>query len=157
MIISDTHSQPLFPAQDAKHAYRHPLPKADVLLHCGDVTEYGTLDEYEKALAMLASADAELKLVIAGNHDTSLDATYWQRKALELRRDPKDHERAIAMWTGEEARAAGVTYLEEGVHEFVLQSGAKLRVRRVKVHESNTIFRSVPSNSTVSVSQWSPC
>ena len=129
LIISDTHSQPLFPASDVKHAYRYPLPQADVLLHCGDVTEYGRLDEYKKALAMLASADAELKLVIAGNHDMSLDATYWRRKAMEQRKDPKDHERAIEMWTGQEARAAGVTYLQEGVHEFVLQSGAQLRVR----------------------------
>lgn len=73
LIISDTHSAS--PAQNATQndiAFRPPLPRADVLLHCGDLTMLGHLHEYEKTLDMLESIDADLKLVIAGNHDISL-------------------------------------------------------------------------------------
>lgn len=73
LVISDTHSSS--PEENASNddiAFRPPLPKADVLLHCGDLTMVGLLNEYEKTLDMLESIDAELKLVIAGNHDISL-------------------------------------------------------------------------------------
>jgi predicted MPP superfamily phosphohydrolase len=73
LVISDTHSAS--PDQNAGEndiAFRPPLPKADVLLHCGDLTMMGLLHEYEKTLDMLESIDADLKLVIAGNHDISL-------------------------------------------------------------------------------------
>jgi len=80
---------------------------------------------------MLEDCDAELKLVIAGNHDISLDEEYYQREGMRMHRhtfDPKMPKQAKEMWTGEEARKAGVTYLEEGSHTFILKSGAKLRV-----------------------------
>ena len=73
LIISDTHSAS--PEQNIGKddiAFRPPLPEADVLLHCGDLTMLGHLHEYEKTLNMLENIDADLKLVIAGNHDISL-------------------------------------------------------------------------------------
>jgi 3',5'-cyclic AMP phosphodiesterase CpdA len=73
LVISDTHSAS--PEQNVAKddiAFRPPLPKADVLLHCGDLTMIGHLHEYEKTLTMLEGIDADLKLVIAGNHDISL-------------------------------------------------------------------------------------
>lgn len=131
LILSDTHSSE--PAQniDKNAPYRPPLPKADVLLHCGDLTMVGLLEEYERALSMLESVDTDLKLVIAGNHDISLDEVYYQRKGPSMQ--GKRHEadmplRAREMWTGERARRAGVTYLEEGTHSFVLKNGARLSV-----------------------------
>jgi predicted MPP superfamily phosphohydrolase len=73
LIISDTHSaSPNQNAGENDIAFRPPLHKADVLLHCGDLTMVGLLHEYEKTLDMLESIDADLKLVIAGNHDISL-------------------------------------------------------------------------------------
>lgn len=36
--------------------------------------------------------------------------------------------KARAMWKGERAKRAGVTYLEEGTYTFNLKNGAKLRV-----------------------------
>ncbi|KAF9633827.1 hypothetical protein BFW01_g4721 [Lasiodiplodia theobromae] len=148
LIISDTHTAPLVdpsgndePALEV--AFRAPLPAADVLLHCGDLTMMGYLDEYEAALDMLGSIDAPLKLVIAGNHDLSLDEEFYlgqsrgrpptmpfpngQRMHLK-KYDPDMPRKAKEMWTGEKAKAKGVTYLEEGVHEFVLQNGAKMTV-----------------------------
>lgn len=132
LIISDTHSA--FPSQNVANdnvSFRPPLPKADVLLHCGDLTMIGGLDEYEKTLDMLENIDAGLKLVIAGNHDITLDEEYYARKGLRVDIDRYDRElpaKARNMWTGERARRAGVTYLEEGTHQFTLQNGANLRV-----------------------------
>ena len=133
LIISDTHTRtPLDNIADDEAAFRPPLPPADVLLHCGDLTMIGHLDEYEKTLDMLESIDAGLKLVIAGNHDITLDEEYYARKGEYMHRgDRYDKDlpaKAREMWKGERARKAGVTYLEEGTHTFQLQNGANLRV-----------------------------
>jgi predicted phosphodiesterase len=135
LIVSDTHSaQPLPDAAPDPHPipFRQPLPKADVLLHCGDLTMVGTLVEYQQTLDMLRDCDAELKLVIAGNHDISLDEAYYRRRGKWMHRrgeyDANMPALAREMWTGEKAQRAGVTYLEEGTREFTLKSGARLRV-----------------------------
>ena len=46
--------------------------RANVVLHCSDLTQVSGLSMYKKAMKMLGSLDVELKLVIAGNHDISL-------------------------------------------------------------------------------------
>ena len=130
-MISDTHDAVPFPPSDTKHAYRRPLPSADVLLHAGDLTGIGTLEEYEQTLSVIKAADAGLKIVIAGNHDLSLDAEY-QAKVRKGRRDYRGEaesvEEAKAIWTNEEAKAAGIVYLEEGISKFELKNGAKFTV-----------------------------
>ena len=140
LIISDTHNAS--PSQTQHVAFREPLPKADVLLHCGDLTMIGHLHEYEKTLDMLGNIDAELKLVIAGNHDISLDEEYYKRKGQYMHRlkgpDEQLPKLAREMWTGEKARSVGVTYLDEGVHSFTLKSGAKLRVCTSLNHSDHT-------------------
>ena len=133
LVISDTHNaSPVQNATSADTAFRPPLPKADVLLHCGDLTMVGRYSEYEATLEMLASIDADLKLVIAGNHDISLDEAYYRRKGQSMQRlnqaDESLPARARELWTGELAKAAGVTFLDEGTYSFVLKNGAKLRV-----------------------------
>lgn len=133
LIISDTHSaSPDQNVAEDNVAFRPPLPKADVLLHCGDLTMVGHLNEYEKTLDMLKGIDADLKLVIAGNHDITLDEVYYKRKGQDMHRrngyDENLPTKAREMWQGERAKRAGVTYLEEGTHTFTLKNGAKLRV-----------------------------
>ncbi|KAJ5920308.1 hypothetical protein N7516_011166 [Penicillium verrucosum] len=76
-MISDTHTASLHPPQRTDNAYRYPLPKANILLHAGDLTKVGYRVEHEAMIAMLSDADAELKLVIAGNHDITLDEEYF--------------------------------------------------------------------------------
>lgn len=53
-----------------------PLPKSisqsedlviDIVLHCGDVSECGTLEDYKNTFELLKSIAAPLKLVIPGN------------------------------------------------------------------------------------------
>ncbi|KAF2708479.1 ser/Thr protein phosphatase family protein [Pleomassaria siparia CBS 279.74] len=132
LILSDTHNASPYPPDTSNVGFRSPLPKADVLLHCGDLTMVGHLHEYQMALDMLASIDADLKLVIAGNHDISLDDEFYERRGRYMHRlreqDQSICREAREMWTGEEARRAGVTYLDEGTHTFTLKNGARLRV-----------------------------
>ena len=72
------------------------IPDGDVLVHAGDLTSAGALDEIERTHAWLASMPHAHKVVIAGNHDFAFE------------RRP------------EEARAlmTGVTYLEDEAHEI---------------------------------------
>lgn len=133
LIISDTHSAD--PSQNLKHddiSFRPPLPAADVLLHCGDLTMVGLLEEYERTLKMLESVSAPLKLVIAGNHDISLDEAYFERKGEYMQRrndyDKDLPKKARELWTGDRARMAGIMYLDEGTHNFTLSNGALLRI-----------------------------
>ncbi|EHL03095.1 putative rhamnogalacturonate lyase C [Glarea lozoyensis 74030] len=93
-----------------------PTPKCDVLLHCGDLTMTGGIADYKKCIQMLGTIDAEVKLVIAGNHDRDLDPN-WDQHPDEFDQEVQDeHEEAIALWKGPIAKAAGVTYLEEGLN-----------------------------------------
>lgn len=64
LIISDTHADDIRLNKDIS---------ADVVIHCGDLTEESTLAEYRKTLKWLGDIKAPLKLVIAGNNDFTLD------------------------------------------------------------------------------------
>ena len=67
--MSDTHD--LLPSSET--SFRQPTEEVDVILHCGDLTEIGTPASIEAGIKMLGSLKAELKLLIAGNHEVSLD------------------------------------------------------------------------------------
>lgn len=64
------------------HGYHrlHPVPPGDVLVHAGDLTKYGELDEIDDFDDFLASLPHRHKLVIAGNHDWC-----FQRQGAEAR------------------------------------------------------------------------
>ncbi|KAK4547944.1 hypothetical protein LTR36_010663 [Oleoguttula mirabilis] len=106
LILSDTHN---FESETAEGCpLKQQMPRVDVLLHCGDLTQIGGLSAYKGALRMLEPFDAELKLVIAGNHDISLDGEYW-RAHLEDDDEPKEHDQVVAIMTGPLALKANTT------------------------------------------------
>jgi hypothetical protein len=123
LVISDTHNFQFGDAERSGGSFRQPVPKADVLLHCGDLTDYGGLEAYEGVLRMLGSIDAELKLVIAGNHDLDLDSPKH-----DIPEDHEDHSRALEFMSGPLVKNAGVTYLQEGLNTFTLKNGAKFTI-----------------------------
>ncbi|KAI0896342.1 Metallo-dependent phosphatase [Annulohypoxylon nitens] len=55
------------------------LPKGDVLIHCGDLTNQGSFSELKKQVTWLEKADFECKLIIAGNHDLTLDTDFFEQ------------------------------------------------------------------------------
>ncbi|KAF2670282.1 hypothetical protein BT63DRAFT_424225 [Microthyrium microscopicum] len=120
-IISDTHD--LLPTTDPTSAFRPPPYDTDVILHCGDLTEDGMPLSISAGLKMLGGLPGELKLLIAGNHEISLDKEYWLTQTDSV----SGHERAIAM-VHNAAIEHGVTYLTEGMHTFTLKSGAAFSV-----------------------------
>ncbi|GAD92769.1 Ser/Thr protein phosphatase family protein [Paecilomyces variotii No. 5] len=133
-MISDTHTYPPSPPQQTGNPYRYPLPTADVLLHAGDITMVGRKAEHRKMIDMLKEADAEVKIVIAGNHDITLDDEYYQEFGYTRHRwggsgggtdGVEDPAEIKQMYTGEEARNAGIVYLEEGLKTFKLKNGAQ--------------------------------
>lgn len=130
LIISDTHTTPLA-APSSIQPFRQPLPKVDLLLHCGDLTMQGNISEYERTLDMLAKIDAGVKLVIAGNHDRTLDERWMATHQHHLSHEARGaHGPARELWFGEggRARREGVRMLEEGVHEVELVNGAVVKV-----------------------------
>jgi predicted phosphodiesterase len=58
VCISDTHNA------SPPGAFR--LPKGDVLIHAGDMTNQGSLSELQKTVKWLENADFEVKIVVAG-------------------------------------------------------------------------------------------
>ncbi|KAI1169397.1 Metallo-dependent phosphatase-like protein [Nemania serpens] len=57
------------------------LPKGDVLIHCGDLTNQGSFTELSKQVNWLERADFECKIVVAGNHDLTLDTDFYNTYA----------------------------------------------------------------------------
>ena len=149
LILSDTHNFQFHDTPERKPRLLLPTPPVDVLLHCGDLTEDGEICHLEKAVKMLGSMDAELKLVIAGNHDLELDQDLWvgQRSRFEKGEEGKyrerieEHDGAVQAMTGPLADAAGVTYLTEGTHSFTLKSGATFTIYASPYTPGKGIFR----------------
>ena len=61
VCISDTHNQ------------TPKLPKGDVLIHAGDLTNAGTAADIQKQLDWLRDQPHPVKIVVAGNHDSWFD------------------------------------------------------------------------------------
>ncbi|KAL8766260.1 MAG: hypothetical protein Q9194_006316, partial [Teloschistes cf. exilis] len=126
LIISDTHGIEFPPGSP-------PLPRADVAIHCGDLTDSSTLKEYQASIRLLRTINAPLKLIIAGGHDWTLDPCIFSQKIAEgIRRfDPAEVKEAFGEY-GDARRlideSGDLTFLDEGNHEFVLANGAVLKV-----------------------------
>ena len=62
-----------------------PLPPCDVLIHAGDATNTGEMGQLQEILDFMEAHCARFKILIAGNHEVTLDAAfydsseYWQR------------------------------------------------------------------------------
>lgn len=126
LVFSDTHGLDRLPdSMSNQHA--------DVAIHCGDLTTESKIEEYRASVRFLQAVNAPLKLVIAGNHDFTMDIPAFQQKVAEARPplDPRLVEQVYGSYG--EARciltdATGITFLDEGTHLFRLQNGASLKV-----------------------------
>lgn len=131
LIISDTH------ARNASLEYLS-TERADVAIHCGDLTTNSKLSEFKSAIELLSKLDAPLKLVIAGDHDFTLDAPTFEIVQAELENTMDStgfrfmsHEYGTigdSRKLFEEATENGIMLLDQGTHHFVLDNGASLTV-----------------------------
>lgn len=127
-ILSDTHGMKFGKEEMPSHY-------ADVAIHCGDLTEESKLGEYQATLQLLMDIQAPLKLVIAGNHDFTMDIPVFKEKVANARPTlDSDLVKKVygafgeAKQLFEDARSAGIVFLEEGNHLFTLENGAALTV-----------------------------
>lgn len=115
LVLSDTH--------DLEDAFPESAPNVDIILHCGDMTQIGGLSNYRRALQQIqtlkANANAELALVIAGNHDVSLDPKWWADNLDDEDDDPEEPAKAKKLFE----QANDVKLLDEGIHKFTLKDG----------------------------------
>lgn len=151
LIISDTHCARLSTRDGNGNAvlapFTAPLPRADLLIHCGDLTYTGRMEQYHQALDMLKQIEAPIKLVIAGNHDLSLDRdfvfghikkesksaeTAHYKQFTEITEEQADAtvNEARNLWSGRGRRAdvENITFLDEGIHHISLQNGAQVNI-----------------------------
>jgi hypothetical protein len=86
---------------------------------------------------MLKAIDAPVKLVIAGNHDFTLDDKAFSKTRQEISSNIDesalkctygDLGEAKALFDTEETRAAGTMFLDEGTHRIPLANGALMTV-----------------------------
>ncbi|KAL2017124.1 hypothetical protein VTK56DRAFT_2596 [Thermocarpiscus australiensis] len=97
VCISDTHN----------HTVK--LPKGDILIHAGDLTNQGSYSELSKALQWQERADFEAKIVIAGNHDITLDRVFYSKHGSSFHNQiPMDPDRCLSLL----ASSRTVTYLQ---------------------------------------------
>ncbi|KAF3130008.1 hypothetical protein TWF594_010580 [Orbilia oligospora] len=131
--ISDTHDvQPQSPEQK-EVLFRYPFPKTDVFIHAGDMTQDSNLVTLKAAISWIELIPAELKILIAGNHDTTLDVV---RDHVDDSFDSDDEENKLntkqvecrEYLTSKEMKAKGIFYLENEVETFKLKNGAMLTV-----------------------------
>ena len=128
LIVSDTHGMNFSPED-------RPMQHVDVAIHCGDLTDGSRLEEFRTTIQLMKDIDAPLKLVIAGNHDLSLDIPAFERKVAEAQ-PPLESILVVREYGAagearrllEDAKERGIIFLDEGIHSFVLENGALLTV-----------------------------
>ena len=129
LVISDTHSEDLI--------HKPITCTYDVAIHCGDLTEESKLDEFRASLNMMLSVQAPLKLIIAGNHDFSLDTPVLKNRLADnttaedadlVKRTYGNFGKARAIFESDASKAAGVVFLDESNYTFSLANDASLSV-----------------------------
>ncbi|KAH0542910.1 hypothetical protein FGG08_002770 [Glutinoglossum americanum] len=101
VCISDTHN-----ASPLCGAFK--LPKGDVLIHAGDMSNQGSLSELQRTVEWMEKADFEAKIVVAGNHDITLDREFYaEYGAYFHNQHPQDPDKCLELFTGSQT----ITYL----------------------------------------------
>ncbi|KAK6353883.1 hypothetical protein TWF730_008306 [Orbilia blumenaviensis] len=136
LLVSDTHDVQPRSSEFKDSPFRDPFPRTDVFIHAGDMTQQSSLSALKTVISWIERVPAELKILIAGNHDTCLDI--YKTPA----NDPSDPD-AGSDTEGERDNAKmecrkylkselmntkGIFYLEHEVKTFNLKNGASLTV-----------------------------
>jgi len=116
VCISDTHSR-----------YHFALPAGDILVHGGDFSMSGEQKEVENFIKWLKSlTQYRLKIIIAGNHDLTLEPEFYEKNWQRWHRRQKQDYKKIGELIRDPSLATdyGIIYLEQ--QEFIdPQTGLK--------------------------------
>ncbi|KAF8816077.1 Metallo-dependent phosphatase [Phlegmacium glaucopus] len=116
VCISDTHSRTF------------DVPDGDVLLHSGDLTNTGTVKDFQKTMEWLYNLPHKIKIIIAGNHDLPLHSPWYDTEYVGWHRKigKQDINVIMEMLRGPRAAEAGIVYLQDEVYEFRTKENGKL-------------------------------
>ncbi|KND91798.1 putative rhamnogalacturonate lyase C [Tolypocladium ophioglossoides CBS 100239] len=97
------------------------LPKGDILIHAGDLTNQGSYSELSKTVKWLEAADFEAKIVVAGNHDITLDPDFYNDHGPSFHnQNPQSPETCLSLFTS----SPSITYLSHAAATIRLASPA---------------------------------
>jgi Icc-related predicted phosphoesterase len=104
------------------------VPDGDVLLHSGDLTNTGTVSDFEKTMEWLYGLSHPVKIIIAGNHHLTLHTEWYEHSHERWHRllGKQDILPIMQMLEGARAQEAGVVYLQNERHEFRTHVDGKL-------------------------------
>ncbi|KAF3040075.1 hypothetical protein E8E12_005045 [Didymella heteroderae] len=111
LVISDTPSEWPYSSENL-------APKVDVFILCGDLTQHGGLPSFQRAIDNISAVDAELKLIIAGNHDVDIDPAWLYGRSSTVNATPytpKFGEIAFLYGKDEDRFNEGLSKMPEGV------------------------------------------
>ncbi|KAG7095942.1 hypothetical protein E1B28_006626 [Marasmius oreades] len=115
VCIADTHSHEFY------------VPPGDVLLHGGDLTNTGTVHNFEKTMEWLYGMPHNVKVIIGGNHDLTLHRKWyddnWDR--WHYRIGKQDIKTIMELIKGPKAKEAGIIYLEDEKTTFQAKEGGR--------------------------------
>ena len=104
VCISDTHNQ------------QPELPPGDLLLHAGDLSEWGSFAEIQRQLSWISSQTHTYKVVIAGNHDVLFDQQFLdshkKRFAIETSQTASDLDFGSVIYLQDSAKTLHFTELD---------------------------------------------
>lgn len=81
MCFSDTHGL---------HDQISNCPQADVLLHAGDFSNTGEIEQIRSLVEWLKAYPAQHKVVISGNHDVTMQPSYYEKNWSRFHTEPYD-------------------------------------------------------------------
>eukprot|EP00933_Yihiella_yeosuensis_P071284 TRINITY_DN79492_c0_g1_i1.p1 TRINITY_DN79492_c0_g1~~TRINITY_DN79492_c0_g1_i1.p1 ORF type:complete len:334 (-),score=36.19 TRINITY_DN79492_c0_g1_i1:43-1044(-) len=90
VCMSDTH---------CCHKWLEPIPDGDVLVHCGDFTSHGSLEEVKRFADWFGSQPHSTKLLVPGNHDMILHKEYYDNFWSDWSSKKESHEEAVKVLT----------------------------------------------------------
>ncbi|KIK50900.1 hypothetical protein GYMLUDRAFT_50930 [Collybiopsis luxurians FD-317 M1] len=105
------------------HARSFPVPDGDVLLHTGDLTNLGFVEEFKKMMEWIYGMPHKVKIMIAGNHDLPLHSEWFKGNFPSWRRPKhhdveKEYENIIELLKGPKAKKANLVYLQNEEYSF---------------------------------------
>jgi hypothetical protein len=101
VTLSDTHDKTVS------------IPPGDLLVHAGDLTNDGTVDDIQKQLDWLSSQPHEHKVLVCGNHDSWFD--------------PRAR-REVDVKSGRKLDFHGIQWLQNSSTELEFRNGRRLNV-----------------------------
>jgi calcineurin-like phosphoesterase family protein len=111
VCLSDTHG--------LHDSISEEIPEGEILVHCGDFTNTGEREQIESFLRWMSGQPHRYKVLIAGNHDITLQVDYYNSFGKS-----NFHKHRVVNYDPEECRSLvqnypGIIYLEDSGKELV--------------------------------------